>query len=248
MTLKAEMPAIAYIVARSFPDDIIGCDNQIPWRLRTDMRRFRRITEENAVIMGRKTFDSIGRPLPNRFNIVLSRELSQTDNDALRNTALSRRDLIFVNSLESALYFADFYSILNSREKVFVIGGSEVYRIFSDLFYEIHLTIVNSPDLIRQRNVEFSYFHHEFPPEDWRTLSEEEVPASDHDEYSSRFVIYRKKKGVRRRYRDLSDFFTEDRVATEFRARWAASGETLSEAENSVSEQTHFSWPKSATN
>ncbi|MEP0323144.1 dihydrofolate reductase [Bauldia litoralis] len=245
MSQRAEMPSIAYVVARSYPDEIIGCDDQVPWRLRTDMRRFRSITETSAVIMGRKTFDSIGRPLPNRFNIVLSRQEPPTRDGFLHGSIGKNHEVMFVNNRESALYLADLYSILHSKKEVFVIGGSEIYKMFADLFYEIYLTIVIAPDIKRNRNVEFSYFRHDFPPEDWRTLEEEEIPKGDHDEYPSRFVVYRKKKDVRHRFRDLSDFFTESGRTAEYRARWSSFGvPDRIETEEELAEQIRFFWPE----
>eukprot|EP01035_Chromulina_nebulosa_P065198 gene65198-89207_t len=67
------MPSIASVVARSYPDHIIRIDNSLPWHLKTDLRLFKQRTQGHAVIMGRKTFESIGKPLPNRTNIILSR-------------------------------------------------------------------------------------------------------------------------------------------------------------------------------
>ena len=63
------------MVART-PGGVIGCDNRLPWRLKSDLKRFRALTLDHAVIMGRKTFDSIGRPLPQRENVVVSRDAS----------------------------------------------------------------------------------------------------------------------------------------------------------------------------
>src|ERR1700690_3217865 len=73
MSKHARMPSISTIVARSYPGNVIGYRNALPWRLRTDLRRFREITTGHVVIMGRKTFISIGKPLANRTNIVLTK-------------------------------------------------------------------------------------------------------------------------------------------------------------------------------
>ena len=203
MSRRAEMPAIAYVVARSYPDNIIGCDNRIPWHVRSDLKRFRSITEGHAIIMGRKTLESIGHPLPKRLNIVLSRreDGDQPQLPFFGANGSSSDDVVWASSVPSALFFADLYSVFNGKKEVFVIGGSEIYKLFSEIFFEIFLTIVIAPEITRCSNQEFSYFKHEFPPETWRTLEEEEFPASDRDEYATRFVRYKKKKDIHRRYR-----------------------------------------------
>jgi dihydrofolate reductase len=234
MSRKAEMPAIAYVVARSYPDKIIGCDNRVPWHIRSDMKRFRSLTEHHAVIMGRKTFDSIGRPLANRLNIVLTRQREQ-----------DRENLIWVQNRESALFFADLFSIIRGKKQIYVIGGSEIYRIFEEIFYEIFLTVVMAPDLHPCSNQEFSYFDYEFDRDVWKTLLEEEYPASDADDYPTRFVRLKKKKDIQHRYRDLADFLTRDDKVAEFRARWPSAN--LSRAirtEEDLARQIDLFWPE----
>ena len=91
-------------------DNGIGIDNQMPWHLPHDLAHFKRVTLGKPVNMGRKTFDSIGRPLPGRRNIVISR------GDALSH------DAEWVNSLDAAL------TLVSAETEVMVIGGAEVYR------------------------------------------------------------------------------------------------------------------------
>src|SRR5208337_621034 len=76
MASRVRLPSISLIVARSYPGNVIGYKNKLPWHLNSDLRRFREITIGHVVIMGRNTFNSIGRPLPNRTNIVLTRDTS----------------------------------------------------------------------------------------------------------------------------------------------------------------------------
>ncbi|MGI9464727.1 MAG: dihydrofolate reductase, partial [Aestuariivirgaceae bacterium] len=77
---RVTMPSISFIVARSYPGNVIGCENELPWSLKTDLKNFRTITTGHVVVMGRKTLESIGKPLPNRTNVVLSREESKKSN------------------------------------------------------------------------------------------------------------------------------------------------------------------------
>ena len=100
--------AITIIVAKS-NNGIIGKDGDLPWRLPEDLKRFKRLTTGNIVVMGRKTYDSIGRPLPNRKNIVIS-----------RNTSLK---------IEGVEVEHDLIDVLkrNQEENVYVIGGGQIY-------------------------------------------------------------------------------------------------------------------------
>lgn len=102
---------IKAIVARS-KNNVIGIGPEIPWHIPEDFKYFKKITGTSTVIMGRKTFDSIGRPLPNRINIVVTRNKENVDNP----------NVIKVTSLEEALRKAP-----NDRD-VFFIGGSTIYN------------------------------------------------------------------------------------------------------------------------
>jgi len=102
-------PAISMIVARS-RNYVIGKDNQMPWKISADLQFFKKVTMGHPVIMGRKTWESIGRPLPGRRNIVVS-----------RNTELQLTGAEVVNSLDAAL------ASLNEFPRVFVIGGEQLF-------------------------------------------------------------------------------------------------------------------------
>jgi dihydrofolate reductase len=99
---------ITIIVAKS-NNGIIGKDGDLPWRLPEDLKRFKRLTTGNIVVMGRKTYDSIGRPLPNRKNIVIS-----------RNTSLKIEGVDVEHDLVDVLK-------RNQEENVYVIGGGQIY-------------------------------------------------------------------------------------------------------------------------
>jgi len=195
MAYKVKMPSIAFVVARSYPQRIIGCDNKLPWRLKTDLKFFRSVTEGHAVIMGRKTFDSIGHPLPNRLNIVLSRR------DGNNTT-----NLIWVKNRESALFFADFFSVINERTQVVVIGGAEVYGIFLDLVNKIFLT-----EVFGKFECGDAYFHEQFDLRKWKSIEEKDYPRTDDDDFPFRIsVMERRLKTVRQR--ELSEFLTKDNI------------------------------------
>lgn len=117
---------ISLIVAVA-ENDVIGHNNQLIWHLPNDLKQFRRLTTGHCIIMGRKTFDSIGKPLPNRTSIIIS-----------RNPDFQIENCITVNSLEKAISKAK--EIEN--EEAFVIGGAEIYRLSLPLADKIYLTKV----------------------------------------------------------------------------------------------------------
>ena len=117
---------LGLIVARSSYDGAIGKGNELPWRIREDLRHFKRETLGRSVILGRKTFESIGKPLPRRRNIVLSRTLDA----APEGTELAR-------TIEEALAL-----VAHDAKKPFVIGGEVVYRAFLPYVTEAIVTEV----------------------------------------------------------------------------------------------------------
>lgn len=104
----------------------IGKDNQLLWRLPADLKHFKDITTGHTVIMGRKTFQSIGKPLPNRRNIVIT-----------RNLFLEIPGVEVVNDLSSAI------ALCSENEEVFIVGGAEIYKIAMDITDRIYLTVVH---------------------------------------------------------------------------------------------------------
>jgi len=103
----------------------IGKDNKLLWYLPNDLKHFKTITSGHTVIMGRKTYDSVGKPLPNRRNIVITRQ------------QITIAGCEVVNSLEHAL------ALCNTEEEVFIVGGAEIYRQAMVLTNRIYLTIVH---------------------------------------------------------------------------------------------------------
>ncbi len=108
-------------------DRVIGKNGRLPWHLSTDLKRFKALTMGHPVIMGRKTYDSIGKALPGRQNIVVSRDAELEVNDADRAT-----------SLRVAIGLA------GQAERVFVIGGEQIYRLALPLADRIELTEIDT--------------------------------------------------------------------------------------------------------
>lgn len=122
-------PLLSAVVAMS-DNHIIGKENKLPWHMPADMRHFKQITSGHLVLMGRKTYESIGKPLPNRTNIVLT-----------RNPHYQAEGCMVVTSIIDALHFAEQQSKNNSE--IFVIGGSEIYHLLMPYFDRIYLTIIH---------------------------------------------------------------------------------------------------------
>jgi dihydrofolate reductase len=198
---KIIMPSASFIVARSYPDGVIGCENQLPWKLSSDLQRFRRLTEQHVVIMGRKTLESIGRPLPNRINIVVS-----------RSEPISVNGVEWVSSLEDAVFLADFYSICRGKDNFFVIGGDQIYSSFlnRDMYNKIYLTEVFCGEIKGD-----AFFKYEFDLRKWKIEEEVDHRKSDKDEFPFRFITYARKSGTVR-YRTRSELLTEHT----FTERW----------------------------
>ena len=202
MSRPVRLPSISFVVARSYPAHVIGCENRLPWRLKADLQRFKKITLGHVVVMGRNTFDSIGRPLPGRVNIILSRRPSNDRENSIWN--LQDTSLLWASSREDVIYLADILSLAADKKEFFMIGGDQMYQLFEDLGNRVHLTEVFTPMMREDGD---AYFDKEFDGRKWKTLEEVEVPKGPDDEYPSRYTLYdRRIKTVR--YVDLEDYYT----------------------------------------
>ncbi len=122
---------LAIIVAAA-KNGVIGTNNQLPWHLPQDLKYFKAVTFGKPVIMGRKTFESIGRPLPGRTNIVITRDPQWQ----------AAAGVIVVNSIESALESAQrvFGGLESNLDEAMIIGGAEIYRSTLPLVEKVYLT------------------------------------------------------------------------------------------------------------
>ena len=118
---------IISLIAAMDLDRAIGRENRLPWHLPKDLARFRDLTMGHPVVMGRKTYESIGRPLPGRTNIVITRQ-----------EAFAADGTVVVHDLQEA------FGACGDAEEVFVLGGAEVFREAMPLADRIHLTVVQA--------------------------------------------------------------------------------------------------------
>ena len=120
---------IISVIAAFSENHVIGRDNRLPWQLSVDLKRFRKLTTGHSIILGRKTFDSIGKPLPNRTNIVITRQ-----------PEWSHPGVQVAHSLDEAITIARRFE---GSDEVFVIGGGEIYRQALPLCGRIYLTVIH---------------------------------------------------------------------------------------------------------
>ncbi len=126
-------PTISIIAAIS-ENRVIGKDNLIPWHIKEDLIRFKNLTTGHAVIMGRKTFESIGHPLPNRLNIIITRSSQHRVLDSFEH-----RDLLITHSIEEAIETA---RRKKPNQDIFIAGGANIFAQTIDKADKLYLTIV----------------------------------------------------------------------------------------------------------
>lgn len=123
------MPPKIYIVAAICKGLGIGKDNKLPWHIKEDLINFKNLTENKNVIMGRKTYDSIGKPLANRNNIILSRGSTTIGIDYYNN-------IVMLNNKDNS-------SILEDNQEYYVIGGAEIYKLFLNYCDKLYITYID---------------------------------------------------------------------------------------------------------
>lgn len=130
MSISITATPVALIVAVA-RNGVIGRDNTLPWRLPADLKHFKATTLGKPIVMGRKTFESLGKPLPGRTNIVITRDENFVAEGA-----------VVVHSLDEALQAADAVAQRDGATEIMVIGGAEIYRQALPLAQTIHYTRV----------------------------------------------------------------------------------------------------------
>ena len=158
---------ISLVVAAS-TNNAIGKDNQLLWNLPNDMKFFKNVTWGMPVIMGRKTFDSLGKALPGRKNIVITRQQGwKADN------------VIVVKSLDDAI----FVSRETDANEIMVIGGGEIFKIAFEKAKRIYITRV-------QAVLEGDTYFPEIDPKDWRLVSQKDHEADEKHAYAYSFQVW----------------------------------------------------------
>ena len=157
------MRKITIIVAAS-ENLVIGDKNVLPWYISEDLKHFKKITINHSVIMGRKTFESIGKPLKDRRNIVISRDKT-----------LKIEGVEVVNSLDDAIFRN------KDQNEIFIIGGEQIYKMAMPFATNMHITKVYT-------NIEGDAFFPAFDEREWKILSQKDLESNEGLKFS--FINY----------------------------------------------------------
>ena len=160
---------ITIVVAMGLKNEI-GANNQLLWHLPKDLKHFKEITSGHPIIMGRKTYESIGKPLPNRTNIVVS-----TKKDWFEE------GILIVGSLKEAIKFAK-----KMDEEIFIIGGGNIYEQTIDLAEKLEVTQVNA-------ELKADIFFPKINPKIWNKTNEISHEKDEKNEYDFSFQTYERK-------------------------------------------------------
>lgn len=158
------------IIAAIGENHELGKDNDLIWHLPADLKRFKKVTTGHSIIMGRNTFESIGKPLPNRRSIIITRN---------KNYRQEGCEVVF--SLEEAI------KLIQDEEKAFIIGGAQIYdqAINNDLVDQLDITQVHS-------NFDADVFFPKIDTQKWKLISKEDFKADEKNEYDYSFLSYSK--------------------------------------------------------
>jgi dihydrofolate reductase len=157
------------VIAARAKNGVIGDRDELPWKLSADLRRFRRMTTGHAIVMGRKTYDSLGRPLPDRTSIVLTRDPSYRPEGVL-----------VASSLSQAIELA------KDDDEVFIIGGAEIYRQALPLAERLYLTEIDA---------EFTgdVFFPEWNADEWRLVERDDFAPDETNRFGYSFLVYERR-------------------------------------------------------
>ena len=162
-------PATITLVVAVADNGVIGRDNALPWHLPDDLKRFKRLTLGKPIVMGRKTFESIGKPLPGRQNIVVTRD-----------TNYHREGVTVVHDADAALHAA------GDAPEVMVIGGAELFRTLLPRASRLHLTRVHG-------NIEGDVFWPAPDDRQWRVVERESHSADERHVWPMTFEVWEKR-------------------------------------------------------
>jgi len=170
--MQPNTPVLSLIVAMT-PGRVIGLSNNIPWRLPSDLARFKRITtEEGVVVMGRKTWESLPKkfqPLPDRHNIVLTNSFPGQ---------------LLMPSVESVASVEDAFEVIRMHGgRACIIGGAQIYKLFLPLVQKVYITMVHEP-------VEGDTFFPQMQYYSWRQTDASPIQKHPGDEHPTSFHIY----------------------------------------------------------
>jgi len=172
--MSGEHPRVALIWAMA-RNRVIGRDNALPWRLPADMQHFRRLTLHHPVLMGRKTFESLRRPLADRTNIIISRD-----------PAYSAPGCLVAHSIDDAIQIAELH-LPAGDPQLFVIGGENLYMQMLPRADRLYVTLVDA-------DVDGDARFPVFDWSEWREIGRQAHPADEKNPYACTFISLERKK------------------------------------------------------
>ncbi len=174
--MAAEAAILVSLIVAVAENGVIGNAGTLPWRLASDLKRFRRLTLGRPVIMGRKTFQSIGRPLAERDNIVITRQ-----------DGFSAPGIHVASGTAEALDMATTFAVTRDADEIMVIGGAEIYQAFLPHAGRIHLTEVHAQARGETRLAPFDRSV-------WREVARTRAAAGERDDAPMSFVTLERRK------------------------------------------------------
>ncbi len=158
------------VIAAIAKNNALGKDNDLIWHLPADLKRFKKVTTGNFILMGRNTFESIGKPLPNRTTVIIT-----------RNKNYFKEGCLIANSIEEAIALA------KDQEQVFIIGGAQIYKetIEKGLADQLDITKVHE-------TFNADVFFPEIDTQYWKEVAREDCKADEKNKYDYSFVKYQK--------------------------------------------------------
>lgn len=163
------------MIAAVAQNNAIGINNKMPWYLPGDLRYFKAVTMGKPIIMGRKTFDSLRKPLPGRTNIVITRDKNW-----------HHEDVKVVHSLDDAIELAESIAMINGNDEIMVIGGEQIYRMAMERADRLYLTRV-------YQRFEGDAFFPELDKSEWQEISRQDLFSEDEDPLKFSYLVLDRK-------------------------------------------------------
>lgn len=162
------------VIVATAKNNVIGKDNQLIWHLPEDLKRFKKLTTGKTIIMGRKTFESLGRVLPNRKHVILTKSLDyKVDHEAVE----------VVNDV------SELEPYINSSEENFVIGGGAIYRLLMPYANRLYITRI-------EKEFEGDTYFPQIDEQEWEIVEVEEGIQNEENPYPYSYITYQRKKSV----------------------------------------------------
>jgi dihydrofolate reductase len=158
------------VIAAIAKNNALGKDNDLIWHLPADLKRFKKVTTGHYILMGRNTYESIGKPLPNRTTIIIT-----------RNKSYFKEGCLIANSLEEAIEMA------KAEAQIFIIGGAQIYTetIAKDLAEQLDITLVHN-------NFEADVYFPNIDTKIWKEVARQDFKADEKNEHDYSFISYQK--------------------------------------------------------